>query len=407
MFNINNLINDKLSAKIHSEAEIDYIVKSYLNNNFSDQKMTKWLKAVFINQMNIEETAFYTKSIINSGETVKFNNLNGFIIDKHSTGGIGDKVSLILGPILAACNCYVPMIVGRHLGHTGGTLDKLESIHGYNGLLLKEKFKNIVKDAGISIIGQTDQICPADRKIYSLRGKTNTVASLPLICGSIMSKKIAEGIEGLVLDIKVGNGAFINNIEEANKLGDLLTLIGSQFDVNVKYVHSDMNQPLGNYAGLLCEIIESIESLKGNGPQDLMNVVYELGIIALNMAGQNNAKTKIQNVINDGSALEIFYKMIYMHGGDIKKINIKYKYNIEIRANNSGHFYYTDTKKIGEAVNYLTLLGNKKDDHAGIKFFVNNNDFVKKGDILFRLFGNIKNNLLFSEKMTNHTYKII
>ena len=169
MFNINNLINDKLSAKIHSEAEIDYIVKSYLNNNFSDQKMTKWLKAVFINQMNIEETAFYTKSIINSGETVKFNNLNGFIIDKHSTGGIGDKVSLILGPILAACNCYVPMIVGRHLGHTGGTLDKLESIHGYNGLLLKEKFKNIVKDAGISIIGQTDQICPADRKIYSFK----------------------------------------------------------------------------------------------------------------------------------------------------------------------------------------------------------------------------------------------
>ena len=406
MFNINNLIHDKNSAKFHTEEQIDYIVKSYLRNDISNEKMTEWLKAVFNNNMNIEETAFYTKSIINSGEKIKFNNLNGYIIDKHSTGGIGDKVSLILGPILAACDCYVPMIVGRHLGHTGGTLDKLESIYGYNGLLSKDKFINIVKNIGISIMGQTDEICPADRKIYSLRGKTNTVASLPLICGSIMSKKIAEGIDGLVLDIKVGHGAFINDIQEANKLGDLLKLIGSQFGVDVKYIHSDMNQPLGHYAGLLCEIVESIESLKGNGPQDLMKVVFELGTIALNMAGKNDAMIKMQNVINDGSALELFYKMIFEHGGDVKKINVKYKYNLEIRSEKEGKFRYTDTKKIGSAVNYLNILNGKKDINSGFKFFINNNDYIKKGDLIMRIFGNYKNSIEHASDLIKDSYNI-
>jgi len=203
-----------------------------------------------------------------------------------------------------------------------------------------------------------------------------------------MSKKIAEGIDGLVLDIKVGHGAFINDIQEANKLGDLLKLIGSQFGVDVKYIHSDMNQPLGNYAGLLCEIVESIESLKGNGPQDLMKVVFELGTIALNMAGKNDAMIKMQNVINDGSALELFYKMIFEHGGDVKKINIKYKYNLEIRSEKEGKFQYTDTKKIGNAVNYLNILNGKKDINSGFKFFINNNDYIKKGDLIMRIFGN-------------------
>ena len=406
MLNINDLINNKLSSKFHTEEEIDYIVQSYLNNKFSDDKMTEWLKAVFNNNMNIEETAFYTKSIINSGEKIKFNSLNGYIIDKHSTGGIGDKVSLVLGPILAACNCYVPMIVGRHLGHTGGTLDKLESISGYNGLLSKHQFKKTVKTVGISIIGQTDEICPADEKIYSLRGKTDTVASLPLICGSIMSKKIAEGIKGLVLDIKVGNGAFIENIDEANKLGNLLALIGSKFGVNVKYINSDMNQPLGNYAGLLCEIVESIESLKGNGPKDLMKVVFELGEIALNMAGENNSKVKIKNVINDGSALEVFYKMIFAHGGDVKKINIKYKYSLEIRSEKEGKFQYTNTKKIGDAVNYLNILNGKKDINSGIKFFFNNNYYIKKGDLIIRIFGNCKDSIKHASKLIKDSYKI-
>ena len=383
---IESLIKDKLNLKAHNTSDINYIVNSYLTDKISDNEMTSWLKAIFNNGMNIDETIAYTSAIINSGTKLQFNNLNGYIVDKHSTGGIGDKVSIILGPILAACDCYVPMIVGRHLGHTGGTLDKLESIPGYNGLLPTNRFQEIVKNVGISIIGQTDEICPADRKIYTLRGQTNTVASFPLICGSIMSKKIAEGIQGLVLDIKIGNGAFIPDLKEANQLGNLLSLIGSEFNVDVNYTTTDMNQPLGNYAGLRCEIYESIKCLKGNGPKDLMDVVFNLGEIALTMAGQDNPKKRMIEVINDGSAFEILCNMIYEHGGDYKKINFNYKHSIDIIADSDGYFKYIDTKKIGEIINFLTISNGNLDNNAGIKFFKKNSDSVKQGDIICRVF---------------------
>ena len=406
MSNIDSLINDKLKLCNHTTEYIDYIVESYLNSQISNAEMTQWLKAIFNHGMNIDETIAYTASIINSGTKINFSNLDGYIVDKHSTGGIGDKVSIILGPILAACNCYVPMIVGRHLGHTGGTLDKLESIPGYDGLLSTEKFQKIVQNVGISIIGQTDEICPADRKIYKLRGETNTVASFPLICGSIMSKKIAEGIQGLVLDIKIGNGAFIPDLKEANQLGNLLSLIGNEFNVDVNYTTTNMNQPLGNYAGLRCEIYESIKCLKGNGPKDLMDVVFHLGEIALTMAGQDNPKKRMIEVINDGSAFEILCHMIYEHGGDYKKINFNYKHSIDIIADSNGCFKYTDTKKIGEIINFLTILNGKLDNNAGIKFFKKNNNQIKKGDLIFRVFSNYKDNIQLISDNIKHTYII-
>ena len=383
---IESLIKDKLNLKTHNISDINYIVNSYLTDKISDNEMTSWLKAIFNNGMNIDETIAYTSAIINSGTKLQFNNLNGYIVDKHSTGGIGDKVSIILGPILAACDCYVPMIVGRHLGHTGGTLDKLESIPGYNGLLSTNRFQEIVQNVGISIIGQTDEICPADRKIYTLRGQTNTVASFPLICGSIMSKKIAEGIQGLVLDIKTGNGAFIPDSKEAKKLGNLLSLIGSEFNVDVNYTTTDMNQPLGNYAGLRCEVYESIKCLKGDGPKDLMDVIFHLGEIALTMASQDNPRKRMVEVINDGSAFEILCKMIFEHGGDYKKINFNYKHSIDIIADSNGYFKYIDTKKIGEIINFLTISNDRLDNNAGIKFFKKNGDSVKQGDIICRVF---------------------
>ena len=214
------LIKHKRESREHSKEDIQLIVNSFVDGSVPNYQIAAWLMAVYLNGMTNLETAFYTQSLTNSGKKIKFDNLNGPIVDKHSTGGVGDKVSLILGPILAACNCYVPMIVGRGLGHTGGTLDKLESISNYNGFLSVDKFKNIVKDIGISIIGQTNEICPADKKIYALRDLTATIESNPLICGSILSKKIAEGINYLVMDIKVGNGAFMKNVDQAKTLGD-------------------------------------------------------------------------------------------------------------------------------------------------------------------------------------------
>ena len=386
--------------------QIDSIVNNYLANKISDNEMTVWLQGIFTKGMSLDETYLYTKAIIDSGTKIQFNNLDGFVVDKHSTGGIGDKVSLVLGPILAACGCYVPMVVGRMLGHTGGTLDKLESISGYNGFLDIAQFKKTVKEVGISIIGQTNQICPADRKIYALRDKTNMIVSPPLICGSIMSKKISEGIKGLVLDIKIGNGAFIKTQQDSKKLGDLLSLIGDKFGLQVKYFDTDMNQPLGNYAGLMCEVVESVESLKGNGPSDLMDVVFKLGEAALIMANVDNPKEKMLSVINDGSALEIFNKMIYAHNGNLNYITLDYKYSLDIIASQKGFFNFINTKQIGQAVNFLTITNGKKDINAGAQFFKKNDDCVNEGEIIFKFFSNNNVNLDYIKKLIDGSYVI-
>ncbi len=406
MLDIQKLINNKINNKTHDSTEINFIVNSYLKNKITNKDMTLWLKEIFDKGMTIDETVYYTDSIINSGKKITFNNLDGYIIDKHSTGGIGDKVSLVLGPILAACGCYVPMVVGRYLGHTGGTLDKLESIPGYNGLLNINNFKKNVENIGISIIGQTDEICPADRKIYSLRDKTDTIASLPLICGSIMSKKISEGIQGLVLDIKYGNGAFLETKEEGKKLGELLSLVGLKFNVDVKYLGTNMNQPLGNFSGLSCEIIESIDCLKGKGPDDLMKVVFDLGEVACSLAKINNAKEKMLSVVSNGKAYEVFEKMVYEHGGDMKSIHCNYTESIDIKAKESGKLQFINTKKIGEAINYINVLTGNKDNNSGAEFFKKNNDKINKGDVILRLFSNNMNNLRFVEKLVYQSYSI-
>ena len=406
MIDFQELIKYKKNNKFYNSKEISFIVQSYLNNHIDDQNMTLWLKEIFEYGMNIDETVLYTDSIINSGKKVKFDNLDGYVIDKHSTGGVGDKVSLILGPILVACGCFVPMVVGRHLGHTGGTLDKLESIPGYNGLINLDKFKKIVKKVGISIIGQTSEICPADRKIYSLRDKTNTIASLPLICGSIMSKKISEGIHGLVLDIKYGNGAFLETEKDGQRLGKLLSLIGKKFNVDVKYLGTNMNQPLGNFSGLNCEVIESIDCLKGRGADDLMDVVFELGRVACSLAKIDNSKQKMIDVINNGKAYEIFEKMVYEHGGDINRIHCNYTDCIDIKANESGSIEFIDTKKIGDAVNYINKLKGTRDNSSGAEFFKKNNDKVSKGDVILRLFSNDLNTLKLGERLVRESYII-
>ena len=398
MLDINKLIQNKLSNTSHSKQDIEYIVEAYTRDNISNKQMTEWLKAVCLNGMNLKETVNYTSAMINSGKTVDFKNMDGFIIDKHSTGGVGDKISLILGPILAACGCYVPMIVGRTLAHTGGTLDKLESIPGYNGLLRIDKFKDIVKEVGISIIGQTDEICPADKKIYNLRDKTDTIDSFPLICGSIIGKKIAEGIQGLVLDIKTGNGAFMKTKKDALALGSFLKKIGEKYDIQVQFAITDMNQPLGNYSGLLCEIIESMETLKGGGPKDLLDVIYYLGDISLKMAGIDNPKEKIDKVISDGTAYEILCKMIHEHGGLLKEIKLQPKETESIKSKKEGYINSLDTEQLGFAINSLTL--NKGiDTQGGFQMLKKKGSFIKRGDTIAKIFSSNKEKLQIAKKI--------
>ena len=392
-----NLIKNKQNFFEHSKEDIETIVSGFTHNEIPDYQMAAWLMAVYLNGMTNIETAHYTQSLTNSGKRIKFENLNNPIIDKHSTGGVGDKVSLILGPILAACNCYIPMIVGRGLGHTGGTLDKLESIKGYNGFLTVDRFKKTVQEIGISIIGQTDEICPADKKIYALRDITGTIESNPLICGSILSKKIAEGIDYLVMDIKVGNGAFMKDKKEAIILGDYLKNVAGKFGIKMKYSITDMNQPLGNQAGLICEVIESIETLKGNGPNDLLKVVSHLANECLTLAGIDNGMQKIEKVINNGKAYEKFEKMIIAHGGDISSIKLNPSITKIIKAKKEGYLNFKNTKGLGMSI--IELGGGRKkiddivDSNAGFRLIKKHGSYVNKDDEIAEIFCSDKNKI--------------
>ncbi len=414
MVSLESIIQQKQSGGILSNTNIQYIVNGYTSGLISDDEMTAWLNAVFQNGMSHEETLNYTRTMVNSGVTLNFSHLPGFVLDKHSTGGVGDKVSLVLGPLLAVCGCYIPMLAGRGLAHTGGTIDKLESIPGYKTALSLTEFQNIVETVGVSIMEQTEEICPADRKIYALRDVTNTVASNPLICGSIMSKKIAEGIKGLVLDIKVGNGAFMKTLSQAKELGKLLKEVGELYGLKVLPCFTDMNQPLGNSAGLWCEVRESIECLQGNGPDDLMAVVYHLGKSALEIAGIENPEEKLKSNIENGKALEKFTEMVDAHGGTFESIADSSihapKYKKIIIAEDDGFITHLNTLEFGKAVVQLgggrMAIGDKLDYSTGIQFYKKIGQTVSKGETLAEVFCSNIGKLEIGYSMVCNAYKI-
>ena len=381
-------MSNNTNRDILSYNQLSDIVNGYLDNSVSDKQMSNWIEDIYSNGMSIQESADYTRAIIKTGIKLDFNFLDKPVVDKHSTGGVGDKVSMILGPLLAAYGCHVPMIVGRSLGHTGGTLDKLCSIPGYEPYLSIEKFKSNVKDVGVSIMGQTDDICPGDKKIYALRDKINMIDSYPLICGSIMSKKIAEGINGLVLDIKTGNGAFMYTEKMAIELGCLLKEIGERNGLNVKVVITDMNQPLGEYAGIGCEISESISALKGNGSKDLMEVVFCLAREAIEIFDRDVNLEKLKNLIDSGLAYEKFEKMVQAHGGSLKKFNhMNYqspKFKYTIKSKYDGYVQSFETKKIGELLSSIGYgrLNNADgiDNYSGLRVYKKISDKTSIGD---------------------------
>jgi pyrimidine-nucleoside phosphorylase/thymidine phosphorylase len=300
--------------------EIDFLIRGYTRGEVPDYQAAAFTMAVFFKGMTPAETVALTDSMMRTGEVLDLGELPGPKADKHSTGGVGDKTSLVLAPLAAACGVYVPMISGRGLGHTGGTLDKLESIPGFDVRLPLARFKSVLAECGLGLIGQTPEIAPADRKLYALRDVTSTVESLPLISASIMSKKMAEGIDALVLDVKCGDGAFLRSREEARALAETMLGIGRGMGKKLAALLTDMDQPLGRTVGNALEVAESIETLKGRGPKDLESLSIELAAWMVKLSGAaaslDAARTRVRDALASGAGLERFRRVIELQGGN-------------------------------------------------------------------------------------------
>jgi len=373
----------------------------------------------FLNGLNEKETSYLTEAMLRSGKAVDLSSIKGMKIDKHSTGGVGDKTSLIIAPIVAAAGVNVPMISGRGLGHTGGTLDKLESIPGFRTDLSLSDYKKVLKKCGAVLIGQTKEIAPADKRIYSLRDVTATVESIPLITASIMSKKIAEGIDGLVLDVKNGNGAFMKNTKDAIALADSLIKTAKSFNKKVITFITDMNQPLGNNIGNWLEVVECIEVLQNKKMGDLLNLSLTLAG-AMIFLGRNarslNAGIKIaEETISNGSAFDKFLEIVNLQGGDVKFIlhPDKYphsKFSETIYSPGNGFVSQIDTYQLGIASLELGAgrkkIQDKIDPKAGIIFNLKVGDKVKKGTEIGTLFSDSSSKINIAKEMVINSIKL-
>ena len=399
--NMYEIISKKRDKKKLTSEEIEYFVSGYTKGTVPDYQMSALLMAIFLNGMDTEEIFDLTQSMMRSGKVVDLSSIPVAKVDKHSTGGVGDKVSLILAPLVASCGITVPMISGRGLGHTGGTLDKLESIPGFKTNLSLKKFLRNLSDIGVCMIGQTDEIAPADKKIYALRDVTGTVESIPLISASIMSKKLAEGADALVFDVKMGNGAFMQKEDEAVLLAKNLIQIANKSKKKAVALITDMNEPLGEAIGNSIEVIEAIQALKGKGPEDLMTVTLALGAYMLLLGGKarnfKNAQEKLEESIKSGKALEKFKQMVKKQGGHPKIVHDYRvlpwsKHKIAVESNQTGYVKSIGTLKIGLSAVELGAgrerLDSKIDPGVGFLIKKKVGDFVKKGENLAVVFAN-------------------
>lgn len=415
--NILDIISKKRDQKELSKEEIEYFIKNYTNGNIADYQAAALVMAIYLNGMTKEETTYLTIAMANSGDILDLSEL-GIVIDKHSTGGVGDKITLILMPIMAALGVVVAKMSGRGLGFTGGTADKLESIPGYRTNISEEEFRNNVKEIGISLITQTANLAPADKKLYALRDTISCTDSIPLIASSIMSKKIAAGANKVVLDVTCGSGAFMKNKEEAVKLSKVMKQIGELAGKETICIITNMNEPLGNSVGNSLEMIETINSLKGNMPEDVKEVVLELGSYILKLAGKgediNKNKIEIENCVNSGKAYKKFVELIHRQGGDIsycenteKFEKARYQESITFEE---GYISKIDAEKIGKIACYLGAGRIKKEDKidmsAGIIVNKKVGDYIKKEDIVATLYSNSKEKIEEAREMIKQAITI-
>lgn len=361
--NIVDIINQKRKKEKLSYDEISFAINEYINGNVQDYQISALLMAITLNGMDLDEIIDLTKVMIESGTTIDLSSL-GDVIDKHSTGGVGDKTTLILGPIVASLGIKVAKMSGRGLGHTGGTIDKLEAIKGFKTELSIKDFINQIKDIGIAITSQTGDIAPADKKIYALRDVTGTVASIPLIASSIMSKKIASGSSKIVIDVKVGNGALMTDVIQARELAQTMIEIGKHYDRKVICVLTNMDEPLGSAIGNALEVKESIETLQGKGPEDLNELVVKLAAIMIGMAKGINAIEAVNMVkesISSGRAYQKFEELVKKQGGSLDEIEIASKV-VSVKTAKTGFITRIDTLKLGELARDLGAGRSNKDD---------------------------------------------
>lgn len=392
--NPNDIIADKNSGKSIRTSDLHSFISGYVEGTINDETMTGLLRAIFNHGMTDDEIFTMVDIMIHSGKQMNFEHIDEYVCDKHSIGGVGDKTSLIIAPLLASAGLYLPMIAGRSLGHTGGTLDKLETIPGFRADISIADFQILVKNNGAGIMAQTSEICPADGKIYALRDVTGTVASVPLIVGSIMSKKIAEGIQGLVLDIKVGSGAFLPTVEKAKVLADMLKKVGEHFGVKTDLVYTNMDQPLGRFSGMACEVLEAIDCLKGKGPEDTMAVSLKLSSKLMIQSGKAKDETEsnlmLNELINNGSAFDKFDEMISIQGGDLNAFTNTPAFTHEIIADKSGIIQSMNTTQIGWGLVDMGCGRKNKDDildaTAGLECHYKIGEDIKNGDVLFTCF---------------------
>ena len=366
-----DLIRKKRDSGEHSRDEIDFLIRGYTRGDIPDYQMSAWLMAVWLRGMNGTESAALTEAMLYSGEVVDLSEIAGEKVDKHSTGGVGDNTSLVLAPIVAAGGLTVPMISGRGLGHTGGTLDKLEAIPGFKIALNLKEFRHVLNECGMAMIGQTAEIAPADKKIYALRDATSTVENVSLICASIMSKKIAEGIDALVLDVKTGSGAFMQKEEDALRLAKAMVETGRRMGKKCVALLTDMGQPLGRMAGHSSEVIEAIDILRGKGPRDLRQLSVELSAWMFYLGERtpsvNEGRRLAEAMITSGQALEKFRECIALQGGDERvtddpSLLPQARSRVDVTAASPGYIVDTRCQDFGIALAMLGGGREKKED---------------------------------------------
>ena len=396
-----DLIIKKRDGHELTDEEITFWIDGYVKGEIPDYQSSAMQMAILFRGMNNREIATLTDRMEHSGEVLDLSHLKGVKVDKHSTGGVGDKTSLVLGPMVAACGATLAKMSGRGLGHTGGTLDKLESIPGVTIAIEGERFAQQVNSIGCAIVGQTGSLVPADKKMYALRDVTGTVESIPLIAASVMSKKLASGSDAILLDVTVGEGAFMKNMDDARTLAHIMVDIGNRLGRNTKAVLSDMSEPLGLAVGNALEVKEAIAALHGEGPEDLMELCYTAGSIMLVQANcakdLEEGRKKLHEAIDNGAAFDKFVKMIEAQGGDISYILHPEKFEvaknlIEIHSEEEGYVKSLDALDIGIASMQLgggrETLEDVIDMSAGIMLNKKIGDFVKKGELLCTLHTN-------------------